>query len=70
MATFRIRRTHFPDKILLVPPAIREERLAMCKQCAFYKEQSCTINDKFIPSHANARSNQCPLGVWSTYYGR
>lgn len=72
MATFRVRRTHFPDKILLVPPAIRTERLETCKQCQFYRNdnQNCTINDKFMPTHVNARATQCPLGVWSTYYGR
>lgn len=69
MAKFKIRRTHFPDKILLVPVNIRDERLETCKQCPFYKGDNCTINDKFLPTFVNARVSQCPLGVWSTYYG-
>lgn len=67
----KIRRTHFPDKILLVPSNIRDERLDTCKNCEFYSDKGyCRINDKFITSLILARSSHCPLGQWSSYYGR
>ena len=71
MSKQRIRRTHFPDKILLVPPQIREQREQICKNCYFYKEATgmCSINDKFVVTMFNAKTSSCPMGQWSSYYG-
>jgi hypothetical protein len=64
-----IRRTHFPDKILLVPINVRDERLEICKTCPNNVNSECTINGKPIYAVATKRGLQCPLGFWSTYYG-
>jgi hypothetical protein len=64
-----IRRTHFPDKVLLVPIHVRDERLEQCKVCPNNKESMCVVNYKPIYAQATKRSLQCPLGFWSSYYG-
>lgn len=65
----KIRRTHFPDKLLLVPIHVRDERLEICKKCPNNKELECIINGKPIYAMVTKRNLMCPLGFWTTYYG-
>jgi hypothetical protein len=65
----QIRRSHFPDRLLLVPIHIRDERLAICKPCPNNKDSHCSTNAKPIYATATKRNGACPMGFWSTYYG-
>jgi len=65
-----IRRPHFPDRLVLVPIHIRDERLSICSTCPdATSDQICRVNDKPIHALAIKRNYQCPHGFWSLYYG-
>ena len=66
-----VRRTHFPDQILRVPMEIRDERLTICKNCAYMTQSNgnCSVNGKFVESMTFAKAAACPLGRWGSYYG-
>jgi hypothetical protein len=64
-----IRRPHFPDKILLVPISVRDERLAICNACPNNVNLECNIHRKPIYAMIVKKAIMCPLGFWSSYYG-
>jgi hypothetical protein len=64
-----IRRTHFPDKLLLVPIRVRDERLEICNKCPNNKNLECVVNGKPVYSMVTKKNLMCPLGFWSTHYG-
>ena len=65
-----IRRTHFPDRLVLVPISIRDERLEVCKSCPdATDDMHCRVSQKPLHAMAIKRNYQCPHGFWSTYYG-
>lgn len=64
-----IRRGHFPDRLLLVPIHIRDQRLEICKPCPNNVNSECIVNAKPIYSIVIKRNIMCPLGHWSTHYG-
>lgn len=71
MANFKLRRTHFPDKLLIVSADVRDQREAICKSCPFYgaSESICHVNNKFVAAIITTKSAGCPMGQWSSHYG-
>ena len=50
----------------LAPTAIQEERLAICKQCEFYKEKMarCSKCGCFMAAKVMIEQAKCPIGEW------
>lgn len=65
------RRPHFPDRLLLVPIHVRDERVEKCRRCPNMDDTAlCTVSEKPVYAIAIKRNYMCPLGQWSNYYGR
>ena len=41
-----------------------KERLAICKECKFYKLRTCTKCGCFMPFKTKLKGQECPEGKW------
>lgn len=56
--------------MMLVPKNISEERLGICSQCEFYKEQRCTKCGCQMRVKTTMATSRCPIGKWSELIGK
>ena len=65
------RLTHHNEKVLLVPFAKYEERIAVCETCYARDSETniCKIIKEPYTARAKLKMGACPQGFWSSYYG-
>ena len=48
----------------IVPAAVRDARLAVCTQCPFFQNGTCTQCGCYVRFRASLKNKHCPLNHW------
>jgi hypothetical protein len=54
------------ERILLVDPAVGEERMNICKSCESFEDWGCKVTNNFLPKTTRQKGMHCPKGYWAS----
>jgi hypothetical protein len=68
----KLRKMHFPERMLVVAPHVRDEREEHCRDCDYFNKNlgtddygKCNAMERFVLGYLLNKDARCPIGKWN-----